>query len=312
MAHSMHRHRGFDETVAIRGGYVSIGNFDGVHLGHQLMLRTLVEQATRHGVPSVVLTFDPHPVSLLRPLQAPPLLTTMDRRAEIFASLGVEHLIVYPTDHRFLDLEPTEFFESIVLDKLQARGLVEGPNFFYGKDRAGTVETLRHASDEHGIEFTVIPPVRIEGRLVSSSAVREAILQGNVQVAADLLGRPYQVTGTVVHGAERGRTIGFPTANLHDIATLLPLDGVYAGRVTLEGKIYRAAVNLGPNPTFREERRKFEVYLLDFSGDLYNRPLTVEFLRRIRDTRRFESLPDLLAQVNQDVEYVRNLPFPRS
>jgi len=307
MPPSMHRYLGFSETTAARGGYVSIGNFDGVHLGHQLMLRTLVEQATHHGLPSVVLTFDPHPISLLRPAQAPPLLTTMDQRAEIFASLGVEHLIVYPTDHQFLDLEPGEFFDHIVRQKLQARGLVEGPNFFYGKDRAGSIDTLRQASTAAGIEFTVIPPVRIEGRLVSSSSVREVLLHGNVNLAADLLGRPYQVTGTVVHGAERGRTIGFPTANLHDVPTLLPLDGVYAGRVVIDAKYYRAAMNLGPNPTFREEQRKFEVYILDFSGDLYDRPLTVEFLRRIRDTRRFESLPDLLEQVNKDVEFVRTL-----
>ncbi len=305
----MHRHHGFSEAKKLQGGYVSIGNFDGVHLGHQLMLRTLVEQARTHSVPSVVLTFDPHPISLLRPAQAPPLLTTMNQRAALFESLGVEHLIIYPTDHEFLDLEPMEFFEQIVRAELRTRGLVEGPNFFYGKDRAGNVDSLRQASHAVGIEFTAIPPVRIEGRLVSSSAVREVLLQGNVQAAASLLGRPYEVTGTVIHGAQRGRTIGFPTANLHDVPTLLPLDGVYRGRVTLDGNPYRAAINLGPNPTFREEQRKFEVHLLDFSGDLYDRPLTVEFLQRIRDTRRFESLPELLNQVRQDVEFVRQLPM---
>lgn len=309
MAGCMQRHRGFEGIEELRGGYVSIGNFDGVHVGHQLMLRTLVQQATRENVPSVVLTFDPHPISLLRPSQAPPLLTTMEQRGELFESLGVEHLIIYPTDHAFLDLEPRKFFETIVRRELCAKGLVEGPNFFYGKDRAGSVETLRVASETAGIEFTVIPPVRVEGRLVSSSAVREVLLQGNVKTAAGLLGRAYAVSGEVVHGAARGRTIGFPTANLQGVATLLPRDGVYAGAVIVGGRKYRGAINLGANPTFQEEQRKFEIHILDFNGDLYGSMLSVEFIERIRDTRPFDSLQELLDQLHRDVEFVRLQPL---
>ncbi|MFO1021933.1 MAG: bifunctional riboflavin kinase/FMN adenylyltransferase [Planctomycetales bacterium] len=229
----------------------------------------------------------------------------MEQRLELFKAQGVENAIVYPTDEAFLALEPSEFFNEVLLRQLRAKGLVEGPNFFYGRNRAGTVETLCAACAHEGIGFEVVPAVTVAGEVVSSSSIRKLLGTGDVTKAAEFLGRRYSVEGIVKTGAARGRTIGFPTANLGEISTMLPLDGVYATLVEVEGRNYAGALNLGPNPTFREEQRKFEVHLLDFQGDLYGRRLTVEFVSRLRETRKFAAIDELLKQVTSDVEVTR-------
>jgi len=301
---------GFDAPDAYRGGYVSIGNFDGVHRGHQSMVKLLTDRAHAENVPAVVFTFDPHPISILRPEAAPPPLTTTAQKAEIMESLGVDVMIAYPTDQALLDLTPDEFFTRIILGEIGARGLVEGPNFFYGRQRAGNVVTLKRSCDAAGLSLDVVSPVRVGERLVSSSSIRERIAAGDVAAASEMLGRHYRVRGVVSEGARRGRTIGFPTANLAQVATLLPADGVYAGIASVGGNRYAAALNLGPNPTFDEAQRKLEAHLLDFSGDLYGQTLDLEFIARIRDTIRFENLEDLISQLNLDVAATRELAKP--
>jgi len=301
---------GSDGAGANRGGYVSIGNFDGVHCGHRAMLSQLRERATADGVPAVVLTFDPHPIEVLRPEFAPPRLTTISRRMELLTQCGVDQVIVFPTTPAFLAQTPQQFFEEIVLRQLQARGLIEGENFQYGLNRAGNIETLRASCESAGISLDVVPSAWMHGKVISSSLIRNAIQAGGVSQAADYLGEAYQVTGTVVTGAARGRQLGFPTANLAEIQTLLPAEGVYAGSAVIDGQRYWAAMNVGPNPTFAEEQQKFEVHLLDFTGDLYGQPLTVSFLKRLRDTVRFSGLDALLLQLKQDVEAVRALAAP--
>lgn len=297
---------GFEDPPAYRGGFVSIGNFDGVHRGHQGMIAALVRQARSADVPAVVLTFDPHPITLLRPGETPPSLSALPRKFELLTKCGVNCVIAYPTDHALLNLGPEEFFAQIVRGELDARGLVEGPNFYFGRRRAGDVAMLRSLCEAAGLTLEVVPPLKIGRRLVSSSEVRSLIARGNLSEAVSLLGHPYQVRGRVTRGDERGGKIGFPTANLQDVETLLPPDGVYAGIARPGDEEYPAAINLGPNPTFGEERRKFEVHLLDFTGDLYGRTLAVEFLERIRDTRPFAGTDELRTQVNQDIEQVRH------
>ena len=296
---------GFQESATCRGGFVSIGNFDGVHRGHERILRALVERARSAGVPAVVLTFDPHPIRLLRPAEAPPRLSTLERKAHLLARSGVDVLIAYPTDRALLDLRPEQFFERIVHQELAARGLVEGPNFCFGRNRSGDVTTLRRLCASSGILLEVVPPLEIDGGVVSSSRIRALILEGRIAEAVDLLGHPYRVRGRVIHGADRGRALGFPTANLDGVATLLPKDGVYAGRADYRGESWPAAVHLGPNPTFDETARKLEIHLLDFAGDLYGQELDVDFLARLRDTASFEDAAALRQQLERDLTTVR-------
>jgi riboflavin kinase/FMN adenylyltransferase len=298
--------RGFDEAGAVRGGVVAIGNFDGVHLGHRAMIAETVRLAREQAVPAVALTFDPHPVAILRG-SAPPALTTTERKLELLAGCGLDATIVFPTDWAFLQLTPEAFFERIVQQTLQARGLVEGPNFRFGHNRAGDIETLHRLCDGAGLEFVAVPAVNIDGRIVSSSEIRQAITRGDIPSANAMLGSDYRLQGRVVEGAKRGRTIEFPTANLDGVTTLLPPEGVYAGRAWLWGQPYAAGLNLGPNPTFAEQARKLEVHLLDFTGDLYGQTLDVDLLARLRDTRPFASVDELKAQLAKDMAQVRKL-----
>ncbi len=293
--------RSFDDNAGYRGGVLAIGNFDGVHCGHQRMFATLTRIARERNVPSVVLTFEPHPIEILRPQEAPPRLTTTEQKAELIEQCGVDVLIVYQTDLRLLNLSADDFFRTVVMGELAASGLVEGPNFFFGRNRTGTIKVLEQLCQREKLTLDIVPPVFVGAQMVSSSAVREAVVTGDVEVANDLLGHPYSVRGLVVKGAVRGRTLGFPTANVTHIATVLPRDGVYAGRVSHNGQDWPAAINLGPNPTFGERRRKFEAHLIGFTGDLYDQSIDIELIGRLRDTRPFSNVDDLKAQLHDDV-----------
>jgi riboflavin kinase/FMN adenylyltransferase len=284
-----------------RYGAVSIGNFDGVHQGHARIVERLAAMARRLGGPAVVFTFDPPPGRLLRPHDAPlPLLTT-EQKASLLAVMGVDAVIAYPTDETFLQLSPEEFFEQIVLERLAARGLVEGPNFFFGRHRHGTIEVLQALCTARGIDLEIVPPVIRQDRIVSSSWVRELLAAGMVAEARDLLCRPYRLVGTVVRGAGRGTSLGYPTANLARPQTIVPAPGIYACRAYVEGVSWPAAVSLGPNLTFGEDRTKIEAYLIGYQGNLYDRTLAVDFLARLRDIKHFASVAELTAAMAQDV-----------
>ncbi len=296
--------RAFDDNAGYRGGVLAIGNFDGVHCGHQQMFAALTRQARERQVPSVVLTFEPHPIEVLRPQEAPPRLTTTEQKAELIADCGVDFLIVYQTDLRLLNLSPDDFFESVVRGEVAASGLVEGPNFFFGRNRAGNIKVLEQLCRRDNLTLEIVPPVFVGAQMASSSAVRDAVARGEVDQANDLLGHRYTVRGLVVKGSVRGRTLGFPTANVTHIATVLPCEGVYAGLVHHNGKGWPAAINLGPNPTFGERRRKFEAHLLGFEGDLYDQSLDIELIQRLRDTRPFANVDELKAQLQADIRNV--------
>jgi riboflavin kinase/FMN adenylyltransferase len=292
----------FPPGVGVRGPCaVAVGNFDGVHLGHAAIVARLREAAGRHGVPAVVMTFDPHPASVLRPGEAPVPLTTPERRAELLVQLGVDAVCVQPADAALLAVEAEDFFARILRDRLQALATVEGQDFRFGKRRRGDVAMLARLCAAAGVSLEVVPPVVMDGEPVSSSRIRGLVAAGRIREARALSTADYRLTGTVVVGARRGATIGFPTANLADVATLLPALGVYAARVRVEGRQYAAAVHLGPNVTFGESRVSVEAHLVGFSGDLYGTSLDVDFLDRVRDTRRFASVEDLKAQLADDV-----------
>jgi riboflavin kinase/FMN adenylyltransferase len=288
-----------------------VGNFDGVHRGHLALLAELRRQAHRVGGPAVVLTFDPHPLQLLRPEQFQPVLTTVPDRAELLQSHGADHVAIVRTTPELLQLSARDFFALVLRQRLDAWVLVEGANFGFGHNREGDVHTLVELSRQAGIELPVIVPfLQLGGATVSSSRVRSALVRGQVEEAAAFLGRPYRLHGKVGVGQRRGQTLGFPTANLQDVPTLIPGDGVYAVRVWWAGKSWPGAANIGPNPTFGEQERKVEVHLLDFQGDLYGRELAVDFMARLRDTRPFAGKEQLIAQLRQDVENARRLIVP--
>jgi riboflavin kinase/FMN adenylyltransferase len=301
-------------------GALTIGNFDGVHRGHRALLAELRRQADPVGGPAVVLTFDPHPLQLLRPERFQPLLTTVEDRAELLQSAGADHVAIMETSKDLLHLLPEEFFARVIQGGFQARAVVEGGNFAFGRNREGTVETLKALCNKAAVSLTVVQAIEEHGQRISSSRVRDALVRGDVRAAAGFLDRPYRLRGTVGVGRKRGQTLGFPTANLEGIVTLVPGDGVYAVRAFpplsprgrgagaegagLQGP-WPGAVNIGPNPTFGEQARKVEVHLIGFHGDLYGQQLTVDFIDRLRDTRPFAGPAELVEQLRRDVEEAR-------
>jgi len=287
--------------IPVQGGAVTLGNFDGVHLGHQALLAETRRQARAVGGPAVAVTFDPPPAQLLRPQATQPQLTALDLRMELLHQHGIDHVLLFRTTLDLLHLRAAEFFDRILRDGLKAKAIVEGFNFFFGRNREGTTEVLQTLGEQRGVPVTLVPPELVDGKPVSSSRIRGEVLAGRVDVAQTLLGRPYRLIGVVSRGAARGRTLGFPTANLEQTDNLVPGDGVYAVRVEHEGRIWPGAANVGPNPTFGEHARKIETHLIGFAGDLYGQTLRVDFLRKLRDPRPFKSIDELKAQIQSDL-----------
>ena len=293
--------------VAWRGGAVAIGNYDGVHLGHAQIAERLLAAARQVGGPAVMFTFDPSPAALLRPDHAPAPLTWLERKVELLLALGIDGVIAYPTDQALLRHSAQFFFEHIILYRLAARAMVEGPNFFFGHNREGNVELLQHFCQRSGLNFEIVTPVEVDGQIVSSSRIRALVAAGNVELAARMLDRPYRIRGDVIRGAGRGTQLGFPTANLGRVDTLLPGEGIYAGVAHVDGQRWPAAMSLGPNPTFDEGRLKVEVHLDGYQGNLYDRQIEVDFLARLRDIVRYHSVAELVAQLQRDVQATREL-----
>lgn len=289
--------------TAASGLALAVGNFDGVHLGHAEIVRRLRATADRLGVPAAVLTFDPHPATIVRPGTAPTPLTTPARRAELLLALGLDAVLVQPVDRRFMTLEAEAFYHDLVRGRLHAKALVEGADFRFGRGRRGDVGLLAALAAADGVTLEVVAPVAATGTPVSSSRVRDRVAVGDIPAANALLTAAFRATGTVVHGAHRGAALGFPTANLAGIATLLPAAGVYAARAVLpDGRVHAAAVHIGPNASFGETAVSVEAHLVGFAGDLYGSRLDVDFLTRLRDTRRFDVIDDLVVQMRSDVE----------
>jgi riboflavin kinase/FMN adenylyltransferase len=293
---------------AFQGGAISIGNFDGVHRGHATLFARLRAMADRFGGPAVAVTFDPSPAAILRPDVAPVPLTTITRRSTLIRQCGIDQVFVCKTDRGLLSQSPEQFFSQLVVERLAARGMVEGPNFFFGRNRAGDTRLLDQLCRGRGIALEIVSPHADATGLVSSTRIRELLSQGDVDQANQLLTQPYRIEGNVIRGAARGREIGFPTANLGDVITLVPGAGVYACRAYLaSGEVVPAATHIGANPTFDEHVTKVEVHLIDYTGDLYGQSLEVEFISRVRGVMRFDSAPDLVAKLKDDVAAIGQL-----
>ena len=285
-----------------RGSAVTVGSFDGVHLGHQAVLRDLARRAAAAGRASVLVTFEPHPLEVVNPQAAPPLLTTAVERREILAQLPLDYVLFLRFDRRLAAYTPEEFVERVLIDRCQVRELVIGHDHGFGRGRSGDVETLRRLGAARGFDVDVVEVVDIGDQHVSSSRIRRAVAGGDLATAARMLGRPYQVSGLVGRGEQRGRLLGVPTINLAELPPqkLLPPDGVYAVRVEWRGGRAEGMMNQGARPTFQDGRRILEAHLFDFDGELYDEWVRIEWVERLRDVKRFASVDALQQQVERD------------
>jgi riboflavin kinase / FMN adenylyltransferase len=285
-----------------RGSTVTVGSFDGVHLGHEAVLREIARRADAAGRASVLVTFEPHPLEVVNPQAAPPLLTTAAERREILAQLPLDYVLFLRFDRRLASLAPEEFVQKVLLDRCQMRELVIGHDHGFGRGRSGDVETLKHLGAVHGFDVDVVPPVDFGDQHVSSSRVRRAVAGGDLGSAAKMLGRPYTVSGLVGHGDGRGRRLGVPTVNLTDVPPqkLLPPDGIYAVEVEWRGGRTGGMMHQGPRPTFADGRRTLEANLFDFEGDLYGEWVRITWVKRLRDVERFTSVEQLQHQMERD------------
>jgi riboflavin kinase / FMN adenylyltransferase len=315
----MQRWHGLDDVPAQWGrSVVTIGEFDGVHRGHQRIVARAVAVAGQLGLPVVVVTFDPHPDEVIRPGSHPPLLCTPRRRSELLAGLGVAAVCVLPFTLEFSRLRPDEFVRAVLVDRLHAAGVVVGENFRFGHKAAGDVALLAELGEKYDFAAEGVPLLTEDGETISSSGIRAMLSAGDVRGAAHDLGRPHRVEGVVVRGQQRGRALGFPTANLETLPhTAIPADGVYTGWLTSldsdgrELERWPAAISVGTNPTFDGRERTVEAYALDRDDlDLYGAHVAVDFADRLRDTLKFGSAGELVAQMRRDVDEARRLLAP--
>ena len=286
---------------------VALGNFDGVHVGHQAILRIAIEHARAAGGSALALTFDPLPAKVLNPDRAPRLILTPEDKHELLRSFGLDSVIVLTFSRELSMLTPEEFVREYLRRRIGARVVVVGHNVSFGHARAGNAVVMRQLGGEFGFETSVVGPIERDGIVVSSTQVREMIAAGNMQRTAILLGRPHFLRGPVVHGRERGRTIGFPTANIQSRTECLPPDGVYATRLVLEDGAYPSITNIGMRPTFNEPQRTIEAHIFDFSRDIYGREVMLEIAERIRPERKFESAQALAAQIASDLQRAKEI-----
>lgn len=280
---------------------LTLGVFDGLHLGHQRIMKTVVERAVAVEAVPTAITFDPHPRAVLHPESAPPLLQTLDQRLANLELLGIEQTIVVKFDRDFAAQPAEDFLHEIIHDRLHAREVYLGKGFAFGKDRGGNIELLRKMSSLLGFVADEVPEVQIRGQRISSSKIRGLLAEGRVNLARRMLGRPYGVEGVIIRGDRRGHTIGFPTANLKPHNRVVPKFGVYATATLVEGAWRRSITNIGVRPTFgTDPEPSIESYIFDFDGDLYGDVLRVRFLHRLRDERKFNGIDELKAQIRRD------------
>ena len=298
---------GTENANISRPTVLTLGVFDGLHLGHQRIMQTVVERAAATDSVPTAITFDPHPRAVLHPVSAPPLLQTLDQRLAAFEVLGIEQAIVIRFNREFAAQDAETFLRETVHERLQAREVYLGKGFAFGVNRGGNIELLRHLSRELGFHADEVEEVCLRGRRISSSKIRQFLAAGKTNPARRMLGRPYGVEGKIIHGAERGRTIGFPTANLHPSNRVIPKFGVYATATLIGDQWRRGITNVGVRPTFEAEAApSIETYIFDFAGDLYGDVLRVRFLHRIRDEKKFGGIEELKAQIEKDTSRALN------
>ncbi len=308
---------GTDNANIARPTVLTLGVFDGLHLGHQLIMQTVVERARAVSAVPTVITFDPHPRAVLHPENAPPLLQTFDQKLEALSALGIEQTIVIPFTREFASVSAEAFLRDTVRDRLRASEVYLGRGFAFGRGRKGTIEFLIEAAARLGFQAKEVEEVSLRDTRISSTRIRELLTGGRVNLARRFLGRPYGVEGLVTHGDKRGRTIGFPTANVRPHNRVIPKNGVYVTAALIEGAWRRSITNVGTRPTVTNDREpSIETHVIEWDGDLYDDVLRVRFLHRLRDERKFASLDELKNQITKDtaraVRYFKRAGVRRS
>ena len=289
----------FPETL--RGGAISIGKFDGMHLGHSLIVHRLKSYAHQRQIPAILVTFDPLPAVLLQPDADLKPICTLERKIELIRNFHVDAVVVIPTTHELLQQSAETFFYDTIQDRFHAQVIVEGRDFSFGRDRIGTPDVIRLYGQWTGIEVDIVDPLQIGEERVSSSGIRHLIQEGQIERVNELMPLPYRLIGTVIVGEQRGRTLGFPTANLGEVQTVLPKPGIYATVALIGGRQYGSTTHIGANPTFDVSLPKIEVFVHDFTGDLYGERIEVDFLAFLREPVRFDSAEALVRQMHSDV-----------
>jgi len=307
--------QGIDRLKApFKNAVATLGNFDGVHLGHQKIFERVKEESKRLNGQGVVITFEPHPLKILSPGRCPPLLTPFRKKMVLLEKSGIEFVLCIEFSKPFSEISPSEFVRTILIDKVGTRKVIVGYNYHFGKGKGGDVKTLKKLCDPCHVEVEVVEAMRVDDTTVSSSKIRELIREGRVENASKLLGRDYPIIGKVIVGAKRGQALGFPTANLEISDELYPRKGVYAVEVAWDRRTFNGVANVGVNPTFsakkgEKELFSLEVYILQFNQDIYGEEIQVNFKRRIRDEVRFDSPSRLIEQIRKDIHWARENVF---
>lgn len=291
----------------IKNAVLTLGNFDGLHLGHRKIIKKVSERGRLLNLPSVVYTFEPHPLKVVAPHKSPPLIMDAETKAGLIGALGVDHLMFAKFTREFAAKHPDEFVREVLLDTFSVKEVWVGHDFSFGKGGEGTVKYLKELADAHGFRVYVIPAYKKGGHIVSSSRIRSLIQHGRVGEASRLLGGRYLIKGRVVRGREIGKTIGFPTANIRPFSELIPKNGVYAGYVSLEGRELPCVLNIGTAPTFGAREKTIEAHILNFRGNIYGKNIRVSFVRRLRSERAFRSKEELIRQIRKDAERAGNM-----
>ena len=286
---------------ALQGGAISIGKFDGMHLGHSLIVHRLKSYAHQQQIPSILVTFDPLPAMVLQPDPHWKPICTLDRKIELIRNVHVDAVVVIPATQELLQQSAETFFYETIQDRFRAKVVVAGRDFSFGRDRIGTPDVIRLYGQWTGIDVDIVDPLQIGEERVSSSGIRRLIQWGQIERVNELMPMPYRMTGTVIVGEQRGRTLGFPTANLGEVQTVLPKQGIYATVAWIDGKRYSSTTHIGTNPTFDVTLPKIEVFVHDYSGDLYGTRIEVDFLTYLREPVQFNSAEDLIRQMHEDV-----------
>lgn len=294
-----------DIAVKFANPILTIGNYDGLHLGHRRIIERIKLKAREHNGTSMLMTFHPHPLTILKPEKFVGLITPLHVKIRLIEEAGIDVLFIVPFTEEFHRISPELFVDSFLMEKLGIKGLIVGYDFKFGKGGKGNVEYLAFKSTEYGFFFEIQAAITLDGEKVGSNRIRKMIQDGDVGKAAAHLGRPYMIEGTVIKGDGRGRTIGFPTINLKSDSPLIPKRGVYISMVEIDGKNFSAVTNIGYNPTFDGQGLTIETYILDFSQDLYGREIVLYFLNRIRDEVKFSSVDELKGRIWKDVETAR-------
>jgi riboflavin kinase / FMN adenylyltransferase len=293
---------GTDNAAIQRPTVLTLGVFDGLHLGHQLIMKTVVDRAHATNSVPTVLTFEPHPRAVLHPESAPPLLQTLDQKIEALGVLGIKQVIVIHFDRAFSEIRAQDFLRDVVVQRLHAQEVYLGRGFFFGYNREGNIDLLRRVSQQLGFIADEVPEVRLRGKRIGSTAIRLLLSEGRVNLARRMLGRPYGVEGPVARGDARGVGLGFPTANVQPHNRVIPRRGVYVTATLLEGQWRRSVTNIGTRPTFGDQlEASVETHVMNWSGDLYGDVLRVRFLHRLRDEKKFGSIDELKSQIARDV-----------